>query len=102
MASGDSHTGFDSGAFTAGALAGVSLIASGFAGAFAAARNANYKKFNRSALVNSLRFSEMRRVEHYRDLQLAHRRIGDLQSEIIALRSELKAERARQILLARS
>ena len=99
--SGDSHTGFNSGAFTSGALGGASLIGAGFAASFAAARDATFKRFNRPALISSLRFSEMRRAELTRDLALAHRRIDSLESEIIGLRAELKATRARQVLLAR-
>lgn len=98
---GDSHTGFDSGAFSAGAIGGAMTIAGAMVAGIQNARRQNWERFNRSALIVSLEYSDEQRAYLYKNLQIANRKIGDLQTEVISLRAEIKAERARQLLVSK-
>lgn len=61
MSSGDSHTGFDAGSFTAGALTGAGLLAAAVGGAVSRAAQLNAERWdgwNRNQLVTAVNLSE--------------------------------------------
>ena len=97
----DPLTGFDFRAFTEGAIGGAATIAAAFVAAIQNARATNFARWDRQALVGGIEFSEQMRARVYRQLQISNRKVLEVQSEIIALRAELKAARAREILRRR-
>jgi hypothetical protein len=97
MASGDSHTGFDAQAFGIGAIGGAATIAAAMVAGIQNAAAANFHRWDREALVTGLHCSELMRQRLYRHLQATNRKVLDLRNEVIALRAELKAERARRL-----
>jgi aconitase B len=101
MAGGDSHTGFDSGAFTVGAVSGVGVFAGALGAGIANARQSSWDRFNRKALTAGIEVTEARHNRIFKQLEGVNRRIDSLQSEVIGLRAELKAVRVQLVLIAR-
>jgi hypothetical protein len=101
MTPGNSSSGFDPDTFSACAFLGATALATAIVAGIMNARANNWAGWSRQALTSGLEFSELRRAQVYQRLQVSNRRVSDLQSEVIRLRAELKAERARQLLRTR-
>lgn len=101
MSAGDSHTGFNSGAFTAGAVGGASVLAAAVGAGLENARQQSWARWNRKALEAAAELNGLRNNRVVRMLEAANRKVSDLQSEVVAVRAELKAERARALLAQR-
>jgi hypothetical protein len=93
---GGSHTNFDAGAFSAGAVGGATALATALLSGCAAARAANWATWNRDALLAGIEFGELRRAELYDALTDANRTISQQEREITALRTELRVAQARR------
>lgn len=92
---------FDPDAFSAGAFVGATALASAVVAGIRNAHANNWGCWSRQALVSGIEFSELRRAELYKQLQVSNRKVSELRSEVIRLRAELKAERARHLLRSR-
>lgn len=89
MSSGDSHTGFNSAAFTAGALSGAGLLAGALASGMQAVVQANREacaRWTHNELKEAFNLSELlrfKRTEELAELQAEH---AELQAENAKLR----------------
>jgi hypothetical protein len=92
---GGSHTNFDSGSFTAGAVGGAAAIAGALVAGAAACRESNWLRWSRDALIAGIEYSETMRNRCYAQLQRANRTISHQRAEIISLKAELRVAQAR-------
>jgi hypothetical protein len=91
MSSGDSHTGFSSGSFTAGALSGAGLLAGAFVGTMQAVVQANREacaRWTHDELKEAYNLSELLRFRKCEEL-------AELQEENERLRLLVKSATAR-------